>query len=469
MIRPSAARRALWAAALALGLGGPLAWTTPAPGQEVQPDGRKTVVGEFYVQGPATPGPEMVASLKDYVDHLLRKVYVKPEDLYVPPLEGAEGFSYDQVTPQEAVPVLAGNVAAMTGEIEGLAIGQDNGDIYIWSAYPRRKARMPGGRRPHALAWAQSSPLLAALDQSRQALYLFDLRTQGPALQVRTGHQGEITRAAMSEGGAWLAFTDSGGGLFAGPPGGPFQPVPGLGGPPVMIGFTPAQGLLVSADGRGHAVGYALMNHQILREMDVPGGPFIDGFVSGQALNLVARDGTTVAWSLLKPGPADASERGGGRLFIRDGKVHYTTGLTRWLKTTRMRRPELILSLSQRLGLVRLRDLDGQTRYYSARTGEPDLAAASAAPENGDWVLLDGVNGQYRFGEQGFQLYDQVFQSGFQRLFSRYIPGKGFFLWWRSTEKPAQFNPRPMHLPVRRTVLAGPEPEWKNLYEGGLP
>lgn len=443
-----------------------LPWASPAQAQDAPTPGRKPVVGEFYVQPPDTLAPRMVQSLKEHIDHLLRKVYVKPEDLYRPPLEGTEGFTYDQVTPQEAVPVLAGNVAAMTGEIEGLAVGQANGDIFVWSGFACRQMAMPGGRQPAILAWGHGSPLLAAVDATRRTIQVFDLRTCGPPRAPALPAGIQIIQAAMSDQGFWLAFIDADGGLWAGPPLGPFTRVEGLPGAPIMVGFTALQGLLVAADASGQTLGFALMNRQVLRRMEVPGGPFTQGFVSGQAVNLVTGSGSTVAWNLLQPGPVQATQQEQGRIFIRDGKVFYTTGLTRWLKTTRMRRPEFLLSHSASLGLLRLRDLDGETRYFSVHTGEPAQAPVQDSP---DWALATGKAGVFQVNGQEFKVYDPVCQVGYLRLLCRYIPKKGFFIWWQGMESQNSFNIRPMHLPVRTSLKADSEPAWKDLYSGDLP
>ena len=129
------------------------------------------------------------------------------------------------------------------------------------------------------------------------------------------------------------------------------------------------------------------MNRKVLRRMDLPGGPFVQGWVSGQTVTLATASGRAASVSLLTAGetqpqvpPAQGET---GRIFVRDGKVYYTTGLTRWLKTTRMRRPEVSLSHSPGLGLLRLRDLDGETRYYSAASGDP---APAPSREGEDWT-----------------------------------------------------------------------------------
>lgn len=432
--------------------------------------GRKPVVGEFYVQPPDPPAPAMVQSLRKHIDHLLREVYVKPEDLYRPPPEISETFTYDQVTPQEAVPVLAGNVAAMTGEIEGLAVAGKDGAIHVWSGFSCRQMNMPGGRSPLALAWGRGSPVLAAVESGGGAMQLFDLRSCGPPRPASLPSGVRIRQAAMSDAGHWLAFVGEDGSLWAGPPQGPYTRVEGLDQAPVMIGFTPMQGVLAAADARGQVVAFALMNRKVLRRMDLPGGPFVQGFVSGQTVTLTTASGQAASVSLLTSGetqpllpPAQGET---GRIFVRDGKVYYTTGLTRWLKTTRMRRPEVILSHSPSLGLLRLRDLDGETRYYSAASGDP---APAPSREGEDWTLQYAKDGKYAVKDLEFRAYDPVCQSGYLRLNCRFIPGKGYFLWWQGQSASREWNPRPMHLPVRASLRADQEPEWIDLYGGVLP
>ncbi len=460
-------RHACAALALALCLAAPgLVMAQDAPPSP----GRKPVVGEFYVQPPDPPAPAMVQSLRKHIDHLLRKVYVKPEDLYSPPAEGTEGFTYDQVTPQEAVPVLAGNVAAMTGEIEGLAVAGKDGAIHVWSNFPCRQMNMPGGRTPMALAWGRGSPVLAAVEPGGGAVQLFDLRSCAPPRPAALPAGARIRQAAMSDMGNWLAFVAEDGGLWAGPPPGPFTRVEGLDQAPLMIGFTPMQGVLAAADAKGQVVAFALMNRKVLRRIDVPGGPFVQGWVAGQSVTLATASGQATSVSLLTQAeaqpvlPPDQGET--GRIFVRDGKVFYTTGLTRWLKTTRMRRPEFILSHSPSLGLLRLRDLDGETRYYSATSGDP---APEPSREGQDWVLQYAKDGLYAVQDHEFRAFDPVCQSGYQRLYCRFIPGKGYFLWWQGQAVSRDWNPRPMHLPVRGSLRADQEPAWIDLHGGTLP
>ena len=178
------------------------------------------------------------------------------------------------------------------------------------------------------------------------------------------------------------------------------------------------------------------------------------------------RDGGETGWKILKRGP-EATEQPKNRLFVENGQLYFSTGLTRWLKKRRMRAPEMLVSWSGEAGALRVRDMDGQTRYYSWPQGEY-LGQEEIQGTDWQWIPMT-PEGRWEAGGKLFRLADPVFQKGHQRLICRYIPDKGFFLWWRQMPFKLNSDPRPMHLPMRADMKDSTPPVWLDLNKGGLP
>ena len=173
--------------------------------------GRKPVVGEFYVQSPDPPAPAMVQSLRKHIDHLLREVYVKPEDLYRPPPEVSESFTLR--------PGHAPGGRARAGRERG---GHDRGDrgpgrgregrghprLERISLPPDEHARRRAPPWPWpgagaARCWPPWSP-------GAGGMQLFDLRSCAPPRPASLPSGVRIRQAAMSDAGHWAGLHQRG-------------------------------------------------------------------------------------------------------------------------------------------------------------------------------------------------------------------------------------------------------------------
>lgn len=453
----------LWSVAVLLWLPG---WAQAQNGDSkavINP--RKSIVGEFYIEPPEPPAPETVESLEQYVQHLFSKVYITPDQLYDLPIEGTEGFFHVQIKPQKAIPLLSGNVAVTTGKLEGLAVGLEDGRIFVFSGFPCRTMLMPDSKPPKAIAWAPESPLLAALDSTGSHVYLYNLNVCDRPEEILGARDRGIEMLSMSEEGAWLTFVDKYRSLWAGPVGELLEPVYRYEDEPIGLSFTPYQGLLVAVDRAGKVVLWALKDKEMVRTFTIPGGPFAKAVLEGHILFMTDEKGKETSWKILVRGPA--KQKPEEHLVVRDGKLYFKTGLTRWLKKTRMIRPMIFLSQSPSKGVLRVRDLDREYRYYDWNTGE---SLGQETVEAEDWTLVPEVkNGYYRIRGRLFRMADPVYQDEHQRLNCRYVQDKGFFLWWEEMGEPMMANPYPMHLPVRRNLRANATITWQDLHQGELP
>ncbi|WP_320171533.1 WD40 repeat domain-containing protein [Maridesulfovibrio sp.] len=423
-------------------------------------------VGQSYIKISPQLKKGTVSSLKNYVKSLLAKKYVSADKLYDPPLEDLEDKFYVSVTREKAVPIIAGGVSSFSGNDEGLAAALYDGTVRIWSGFNCAKLRLPGGGGAGSLGYGPGSPSLAATSSDGSKLYAYDLKqcARIPG-EIPVAHA-PVKMMAASRTGDWLGFIDNFNTLVCGPVTGPLSEIRILEGTPILLGYTPAQGILIVVEASGKITKTGMKNMSSMDSDQVPGGPFKSARMAGYTVCLTADDGHDVYWDLRKRGTVKRSEalrEQPSWIYERDGALVYFTGVDRWKVTEHLGMPMFIVSHSVKKKLLRVRDLDGITRYYSMLDGKefPDGHAD-------DWKLVTPRKGVYKIGAGSYRLYDPVYQKGTQRLYCRYIAGKGFYLWWEPVAGYKNFNPHPMKLPVRECVLAKSTVEWVPLVEGEI-
>ncbi len=120
-----------------------------------------------------------------------------------------------------------------------------------------------------------------------------------------------------------------------------------------------------------------------------------------------------------------------------------------------------IVSYSATEKMLRVRDLDRETRYYSVLDGK-EISGSDAE----DWKLISPSKGVYKVGKKQFRLYDNICQRGTMRLYGRHIEDKGFYLWWENIGASAHLNPHPMELPIRESIMDDSPVMWVPLVQG---
>lgn len=271
---------------------------------------------------------------------------------------------------------------------------------------------------------------------------------------------------AVSRTGDWLGFIDSFNALLCGPVTGPLKEIFILEGTPVYLGYTPGQGILVAVEGSGNIIKMGMKNMARLDSDVVPGGPFNSARMAGYVVCLTRDDGSEIYWDLRKRSvvkKSEALQQEPSWIYEQGDSLVYSTGVDRWKITEHLGFPLFIVSHSVKEKLLRVRDLDGETRYYSTLDGK-EFSGSKAT----DWKIISPENGVYKVGKASFRLYDLVCQKGALRLNGRHIEGKGFYLWWEQTIDVADLNPHPMELPVRESMLADKPALWVPLIEGAI-
>ena len=293
--------------------------------------------------------------------------------------------------------LLASNVIANAGDSMAAASHAD-GSIQLFGTGKCPSVAMPGGDPAYALALARDGKVLAAWAQGVNRLAFFDLETTGcPATSAEIALRGQL-RLSLSASGAFLAAQDEAGQLWVGPRGGSLSMVATLSGPPAALGFSEGEGVLLVIDALGHGGSWNPRNGKLLRNLDVPGGPFVGGDFHGAEARLWTRDGRVVRWDMVhnraaEPGkePGEAlSAHKDGWLELRGTDLYYTRpGLT-WLPAPVYELRPPLLSHSREADCLRLSDVDGVVRYFSAHTGQ--VASQCFAD---DWtnvpILADGT------------------------------------------------------------------------------
>lgn len=464
MTKLFSSRLGLSLACLAVGLF--VLWTAPAAAQEQSASKRRAVVGEGFVEPPPPPTPEMVQDLRAYVAERLRKHFVTPADVFDPQLLPFEGLAYIRLTPEPAVPILAGNLAVYCGDLQGLAVMGQDGALTVWGEYGCRSLRMSSGPATR-LAMGKDAPWLAALSPDNATIRMVDLKRCGPAgvwLRAKGKH---VQRMVMSGNGDWLGVATAKGAVYAGPVLGPLKKVAEFEAPPMALGFSAYEGVLAAVSRKGEVVFWAMRPGRLAGTARIK-GEFVKARFSRDILLLTMQEGARRAWDIVSRQFVEAEEpelKKKPRLELSDGRLYLQTGLTRWKKAVAMRQPTMMLYYSSSVQRLKLKDVDGETRYYDPKTGLPAEPA-----EAGDWRWLpEQKGGVYTVGEQEYRLTDLAYQTGDKALICRYVPQVGFFLWWENRVAHRSYDPHHGKLPARSSLLAGQAPDWIDLRKGRLP
>ncbi len=412
----------------------------PAPGPPLPPP-------------PASAGITGGRPLSMFLNELLAAQHFPAVAVYNPPPRDMAGSFYTVLRREPAVVSLASGVSTWASRGDTLAVGLERGEAFIWRPYACGRVALPGSGRVSALAWSGQSPYLALLAADRLAVHVFDLTRCGSLAQVSPG--GAVTRLAVSPAGTWLGLCDEGHRLWIGPLLGPLAQVAAMRFNVLALAFTPQEGMLMAVDAEGWLTFWAPLQGRQVDRVQIPGGPFAEAAFDGRLVNLASASGKSVTFDaarreVLRPRAGDPP------FTLRDGVLSYRTARERWTKEVFFGQPRLTAAVSPSRGLVRVEDVDGRTRHYALADGAPTQAA-----EAGDWQAVDiDRDGRFNYENKWFALADPTFSAKGLTLFCRFLPGDGFYLWWRESYRFAEFQARPDALPARRSLLLDSPVEW---------
>ncbi len=435
----------LWLlAALAGCTAPPSSRPTEAPGTQTPPPPAQ----------PSEAAPSFKGTLKDFLAHTLKAQYISSLNLYIPPPAGMENDFYIQLNQEPAVLHLGKGVKAYAAGENGLAMGFASGLIQTFGPLSCPGVQLPGKSGVSLLSWHPDSPMLAASNEDRKEVLVFDLRHC--AQVAERAFNSTIIRMAVSPKGSWLAVFDQVHTLWVGPAaGGPMTKVSSLRYETIGLAFTPQEGLLLAVDQAGWITVWAPMTKNLVDKIQVPFGPFERAEFDDRFITLYPAEGQPVRWDV----PAKkvvAAEKTASPFQLQNEVLLYKTYSNRLVKKIHMRPPTFEVAHSATRKTIRIRDLDGQTRFYGldgnlADRGEdvPDYESVPTDPD-----------GRFQIKGRQYALGDRIFQKEHTQLNCRFIPGQGYFLWWTASARPMEFNPRPDALPVRRTLLAEEAVTW---------
>lgn len=346
----------------------------PTPGTAA--DAPRPVVGEAYIFNPVVEA-KTDSTPDQTLEQALRIRAMSAGEMLDPASRawaGAQGLS---LRLERAAALLATDVIASTGDGQAAAASHADGRIRTFGAGNCTLLTMPEGHPAYALALAKGGNVLAAWAQGVSQLVFFDLHAPGcPATTANTALRGHIS-LSLSASGAFLAAQDADGNVWIGPRGGGMRRVTTLSGAPAAIGFSDGEGVLLVLDAQGRGGSWSPRTGKRLGILEIPGGPFARGEFHGTEARLWSTNGRLVRWNVLHnramndESAADAADRpsAGGWLELRGTDLYSARAGLSW-------RPEPVyeprlpqLSLSRHAACLRLSDVDGQVRYFDARTG----------------------------------------------------------------------------------------------------
>jgi len=410
-------------------------------------------------------------TLEEYLNQVLARQYPAAVRAFSPPDRPGEYFV--ELAHEPAVIHLAAGVRSYAARATGLAAGLDNGDILIWSDWPCPALTLPEAAPVDLLTWDGTSAFLGASDTQRKMLHIFDLRLC--ALVDAVPSENGIAVATVSASGDRIALVDQRRQLLAGAVGdGSLRQAGVLRFHPLALGFSPREGLLFSVDQAGWLLHWTVPELQILKQVLISHGPFSQAFFADRRLFLEpmrqeAGDGLQdektplVVWDIPTSKAVAANDQQAREFDLEAGLLTHQTSENRWLRKMHLGRPQPRVWASPSAGRLRLRDLDGVFRCYSALDGLP-VNADQCQREDWEEVPVNTA-GRFLWGGVKYAMADPVMIHNGQVLFCRSLSKGRFFLWWEEVEKVPESGQgmavaQGGKLPIRESLRLEIPPDW---------
>ncbi|MGE4291731.1 MAG: WD40 repeat domain-containing protein [Desulfovibrio sp.] len=385
----------------------------------------------------------------------------KVSDLYKPPAVvadtptglGAFAPGYALLSSGPAILDLAQDATVYQSFPNALAVGLADGDIRVYGAHSCAGMDQPVQGRPRNLAWGTQSRSLAVMGTTPDEVAVYD--TEKCHLDQLLQMPRPIVALALSPDGALLAAAGEDGSIWVGPPRGKTKLTAEMKQPLLALGFGPEGGMLFTVTPGGIVTLLNAREGTVLERFQVKGAPFASARFQDHYIVLTTADNRRLAWDLTNRTQVPFSRKL-AQFFIDEGLLRYRTWNGALHLTPYSETPRFEVAYSASRGLIRVLDLDGQTRQYDRATGRevPGVCASDWQP------LRTNEKGNFCIDKQCYMLTDRAFQWDHDVLLCRSVPGVGWFLWWVKSEQPDQFSPLPDHLPERETLRADEAVEW---------
>lgn len=353
---------------------------------------------------------------------------------------------------------LADNVSGFVQKGEVLAMGLTDGKFKLYSGWPCSGGVLPFPDPVRTMAWEPESRYLLVTGGNKQSIFVFDVKLCG---QVgRLDLNSTIENLAVSPKGSWMAAVDQTHRLWLGTPlGKKMMKVDNLRFVTLAIDFSPQEGILMAVDQAGWVVMWGTHTAKRMDYFQIKGGPFSKARFAGRRVELMDYSGNWQSWDMTTKTP-QSFKPPKDRFMLKNNVLTYRTRNPVLMKKLLFGPAKLSAMASKSLGLIRVDDLDGKQRYYHAATG-----GQAPPPENSsDWTELDLDKGyKFEFGGSDYSLAVTMFQKDHFQLLCRHVPGKGYYLWWRESVRPGEYNPHPDSLPAKNGILKDSPVDWKSL------
>jgi hypothetical protein len=308
--------------------------------------------------------------------------------------------------------LLAQGVIAGTGDELAVATAYADGRLRVFGQSACNATRTPENQPALALALAPRGGILAAWAQGVNDLIFYELGTTGCAsTMVAAPFQGEADIALSPDAGL-IAARDHSGALWLGPRGGELREVANLPAHLALLAFTDGGGTLVTVQENGRGAVWNARSGAHLRSLDIAGGPFRSGALSGADVVLRTADGTLVRWNLLRNAAAapDEPEIQQHRAWaeLRGSDLFLVSMRRAWRARPQYELTVPLLDWSAQKNVLRLHDVDGQVRYFDAKSGKPALQVFAE-----DWasVRID-AQGRAEVLGRAFRIFDTLPATG---------------------------------------------------------
>ncbi len=399
------------------------------------------------------------ATLADLVSYSASQQYSSLDSIYNRPPEDMTENYYIQLSEGNELVNLADRVTAYTQHGNVLAAGFQTGVVNIYGG-TGCAAVQTDSSPVNDVSWFPQSNVLAATSGDNSVVEVFKIkecaRVRGVSLNST------VDMFTVSPKGSWLAVVDEARRLFVGSPEGKMTQIYRFLHKPLSLSFSDGEGILMAVDVTGQLNMWSPLKLSRIFEFKIKGGPFSSVVADGPNLNITTEKGEKFRWDVSRKARSSYHEKTSG-FSVKNGVLSYLSPRKRLSRKVFFKPVELQVERSGSARLLRVKDVDGEYRLYSETTGMP----LKINPDLADWKKVDFEN-DYAFsiGGQNFALAEPVAQREFQRLYCRYIPSKGYYLWWKKVARPDDYFKSRGMLPRREGISVRVPLNWTSIEDG---
>lgn len=400
------------------------------------------------------------ATLSELVNYAAHTQYSSLDSIYNRPPEGMDDF-FIKLDEENETLFLAENVNTYVRDHTSLATGLNNGAIRIFGA-PQCSAVQTAQAPVNKISWFDGSSYLASVLGDNTSIEVFNLAKCARVNNVSVN--GTVSTFAISPRGTWLAAVDSVRRLWVGQSTGKLREIARFRFQPIYVGFSDKEGILFIVDDSGWITLWSPLKGEEIHRFKMDGGPFKKVEAIGAAFNFYPVKGGNFSFDMLSQQKGSPIAKDDS-FYLKNGVLSYHSPRKKLSKRVFFRAPAYSVQVSPSRNVFQVSDIDGSQRYYSVKTGQPVGYTVAA----NDWKDVElGRDTDFDYNGRRFCLAEVIAQREFQRLYCRYIAGKGYYLWWGKVTRPDDFFKSRGMLPVRNGISVDSPVDWRPLDAGRL-